>query len=634
MSNWSIEDSLNEYQVHRWSDQYFSVNQDGEMVALPQKNPNLSSLSLKKIVDEALGQGIKFPMVLRFQDILRSQVREMNETFNATIKAANYQAGYRGVYPIKVNQLREVVEEVISSGEEYQYGLEAGSKAELLTILAYHNDPNALMILNGYKDRDYLRLGMLGTRLDKKIMIVIEKFSEIELIIDVIKETGVVPMLGVRAKLSSRGAGKWETSIGEKAKFGLSIPEILKLVERLKSEDLLSSLKLFHFHAGSQIPDIRNIKECLIEASRIYCELRKLEAPIEYFDVGGGIGVNYDGSRSNTTSSTNYTLKDYVGDVVYILRDTCLENNVEQPNIVNEAGRFITAHHSCVITNVFDQIHTLKSCDIDLTPHEGDHLLTKNMKELKSDLSSQNFQDVYNDASIIKEEAQSAFKLGVIGLKERSIIEEIYWALCCDIREVTRDLKYVPHEIRKIDQQLCAKYLCNFSVFQSTPDSWAISQILPIVPLTRLNEEPTVQGTLCDITCDSDGAVSKFLGPNGEQKTLLLHPLNSKEDYTIGIFMTGAYQDVMGDMHNLFGRLNEVHVYADDSSEEFYIEEVIQGQRCSDVLEIMQYNPKEMCRMLKTQVDKQVRLGKLRPRLGVELTDFYEKNMLGYTYLS
>lgn len=634
-SNWSVEDAINEYQISRWGDGYFTVNQKGELSVAPSKNSEDSLISVAEIIKEMKEENIAFPCVIRFHDILRSQVKNINELFRATIEEASFNGGYFGVYPIKVNQLREVVEEVVDAGLDYSYGLEAGSKAELLTILAYNKNPRALTILNGYKDKDYLRLALLGTQIGKNVVIVIEKFSEIHTLMEVIKETGVTPMIGVRAKLTSKASGKWADSSGEFAKFGLSVPEIVELVAFLKQNDMLSALKLFHFHVGSQIPDIRTIKECITEGARIYADLIKLGAPIEYFDVGGGVGVNYDGSRSNQPSSINYSLGDYVGDVVYILRDICNDSGVKHPNIVNEAGRIITAHHSCVVTNVFGNVELAKPKEISTESNSEDHLLLRNIKHLYRELNHSNYQDVYNDACIIKDEALSAFKLGVIDLISRSTIEGLYWNICHQILSMTENEKYVPGEIKKLKYILADKYLCNFSVFQSTPDSWAINQILPVVPIKKLDQAPSKEVTLADITCDSDGKISCFLGPDGHQPTLALHEIKKGEEYPIGVFLTGAYQDVMGDMHNLFGRLNEVHVYSDSEDPKgFYIEEIIHGNSSAEVLSIMQYNPAEMCKMVKKQIDNKVKAGTIKPRTGVKLQDFFENRIKDYTYLS
>jgi len=635
MNDWTKEDALNEYQIHRWSDGYFTINSDGEMAVCPNPEKSNKNFSINSVIEEMKGKNISYPCVIRFHDILRSQIRKMNNLFSKTIEEAKYSGEYLGVYPTKVNQLREVVEEVVDIGSEFKYGLEAGSKSEILVALTYNQNKKSLTILNGYKDQEFMELALLGTQLGHNLVVVIEKLSEIHLLINSIRKHKVAPIIGVRAKLSSKSSGKWSESSGENAKFGLTISEIIELIKILQKEDLLDHLNLFHFHVGSQIPDIRTIKDCLTEGARIYSELIKMDVPLKYFDVGGGVGVNYDGSRSNCSASINYSLKDYVGDVVYILKDICSETGVKEPNIVNEAGRVITAHHSCVVTNVFGKINLLNSNAIKFEAKEDEPMLVRNMIALYKHLNHSNYQDVYNDASVIKDEVISAFKLGMLNLTQRSLVEDIYFSICYKIINMTENEKYVPIEIKRIKSDFSDKYLCNFSVFQSTPDSWAIGQVLPVVPITRLNERPTKRCTLSDITCDSDGKISNFIGPEGNQGSILLHELEEDKSYPIGVFLTGAYQDVMGDMHNLFGRLNEVHVFMDDDDPNgFYIEEIIYGHNSAEVLNIMQYNPKEMCKTIKNNIDKLVRCGDLKPRIGVELTDAFESSMQSYTYLN
>ncbi len=633
MSNksWSIEEAMHTYQVARWSDGYFGINKNGHLCARPKDK---NEIDISKVIKEIKNLKIPYPCVIRFQDIIKDQVYKLNKTFIKTIEQANFNGSYSGVYPIKVNQLREVVEEVVEAGSEFTYGLECGSKAELLTVLAYNTNINSLTILNGYKDEEYIKLAILGSKIKKNIIVVIEKLSEINTIIKVSEELGYFPNVGVRAKLSSKGTGKWSKSSGDNAKFGLSISEILDLIEILKENNVTNKLKLFHFHVGSQISDIRSIKDCLSEGARIYCEIQKLGLELDYFDVGGGVGLNYDGSKSNCPSSTNYTLEDYVGDVVYILRDACNEADIKHPSIVSETGRAVSAHHSCVVTNVFGSINNIKLTKVDLDHNEDDHIIIRNMKSFQRDLNHSNYQDIYNDASITKEEAISAFKLSILNLNERAIAEKIYWNICSKIIEMTQDDPFVPKEVKRLKFEHAKKYICNFSVFQSTPDSWAIGQVLPVVPIERLDEKPTECVTLADITCDSDGAIDTFAGPDGIENYLKAHTLKENEDYPIGIFLTGAYQDIMGDMHNLFGRLNEVHVYATDDESGFYIEEVIKGQTCSEVLKIMQYSPEIMNTKIKKEFDKQVKNKAIAPREATSYIDLYEKIINGYTYLS
>ena len=633
--NWNIDDSANLYGIKRWGEGFFSIDANGDLCVMPQRDEVGPKISIAEIVKEMKDANIAYPCVIRFHDILRSRVKQINQTFSETIKEAEYNGQFFGVFPIKVNQLREVVEEIVDAGLEFQYGLEAGSKPEIMAVLSMDTHQDSLMILNGYKDDEYLRLALLGNQLGRKSIVVIEKFTELVDLLRISEEIGVEPMIGFRAKLSTKGSGKWADSAGDFAKFGLSIPEVLTGLEYLKERDKLHLLKLFHFHIGSQVPDIRTIKEAITEGARLYTELHKLGAPIEYFDVGGGVGVNYDGSRSNGPSSINYNLKDYVEDVVYILRDICNEEKVPHPNLVTESGRAVTAHHSCVVTNVFGSIELKSHGKLSTEPDPNDKLIVKNMKVLALDLNHSNYQEVYNDAYLLKEEAQHAFKLGVLSRSERAIVENIFWELCHRIVVLTQNENYVPREIASLKDKLSTKYLTNLSVFQSAPDAWAIGQILPVMPIHRLHEKPTVASTIADITCDSDGKLDCFLSPNGHTKTVMLHDLKPNEEYIIGMFMTGAYQDIMGDMHNLFGRLNEVHVYCDDEDpSDFYIEEVIHGNTAAQVLKIMQYSPELMCKNVKAKIDARIKSGDIKPRIGVALADFYEKSINSYTYLN
>jgi arginine decarboxylase len=578
-------------------------------------------------------QNIPFPIVVRFHDILRSQVKVLNETFRDVIKEANYNGQYKGVYPIKVNQMREVVEEIVDAGAPYDYGLEAGSKPELLSVLAFNDNLNALTVLNGYKDEDYLRLALLGNKLGRKVIVVIEKFSELHKILKLSRELNVEPMIGLRAKMAIKGSGKWSDSGGEKAKFGLTIAEMLNAVQILKDEGSINSLKLFHFHVGSQVTDIRTIKEVVREGARIFTKLVQIGAPLEYFDVGGGLGVDYDGSQSTSDSSMNYKLHDYASDIVYILKEICDAEKVNHPNIVSESGRAITARHSCVITNVIDKIET-SFTDYDTKKISGEHSLVSNMRELLDTINIDNAQEVYNDALDFKKECLNAFRLGILKLEERATLETLFWKITKRISALLPEMEFIPDNLYDIDQGIAPQYLCNFSIFQSAPDLWAIGQLLPIVPITKLNIKPHVHGTLVDITCDSDGKINKFIDINETKNLLPLHELTPNEDYYIGLFLTGAYQDVMGDLHNLFGRLNEVHVFCDDEDPtDFYIEEVIKGSSAESVLSAMQYNPEAMAYTMKKNIDRQIASGKINPREGVRLVDFYEECLKSYTYL-
>jgi arginine decarboxylase len=625
-----ISSSAHQYLVDRWGLGYFGINEKGHLSVFPKRHQSGPVIDIFEVVQEMKRKNVGFPAVIRFHDILRSQITSINKLFDYVITEANFQGQYYGVYPIKVNQMREVVEEVADVGSQFNYGFEAGSKAELMAILSQEITDESIMVCNGYKDDEYMKLALLGRQMGRQIFVVIEKFSELKLLLKAAKETGVEPLIGVRAKLHCKSAGKWAASSGESAKFGLNSYELIKTIETLKEQDLLHCLKLFHFHIGSQIPDIMTFKNAMNEGARLFCELTKLGAPLEYFDVGGGVGVDYDGSQSNADSSINYGFKDYVGDVVYLLKEVCDQEKVPHPHIVSESGRAMTAHHSCVITNVFGSINPLEETNLEATGEE--HSLVRRMQELTAE-NFENYQEIYYDALQLKREAHSAFNLGVISLKEKTLTESYYWKIAQRVYHVAQKQEMPPEDILDLKKKLAQQYLCNLSVFQSAPDSWAINQVLPIMPIHRLDEEATVDATLCDITCDSDGKVNRFLSPEGHENTLKVHEING-EDYFLGFFLTGAYQDVMGDNHNMFGRLNEVHVFCDDDDPtDFYIEEFIPGNSCSDVLKTMQYTPETMASQVKAKIDSEVKKGKLRPRRGVELTDFYENALKSYTYL-
>jgi arginine decarboxylase len=629
----STADICELYNVERWGSGYFTVNDQGHLCALPEKRADGPRIDFMEVIEEIRGQNIEFPAVLRFHDILRSQVRRINTTFREAIAQYDYQGSFCGVYPIKVNQMREVVEEILDAGAPYNHGLEAGSKSELMAALAYNENPEALTILNGYKDEDYIRLALLGRKLGRKFIIVVENISEFGLIVRIAKEMKVEPLIGIRAKLAVQGSGRWAGSSGERAKFGLTCSEILNGIALLKKHGMADCLKLLHFHMGSQVPDIRIIKEAVAEASRIYADLALSGIKIEYFDVGGGLGVDYDGSRSANNSSRNYSLQEYAQDIISGLQQICDEVGVPHPNIVSESGRYITAHHSCVITNVVDTIHQTNSV-FATEPIADEHYLLTNIREAAETLTESNYQEIFNDAQQNKNDAINAFKLGVISLEERARIETLYWQIISRISRILGGADFVPEELLQVEEMKASQYLCNFSVFQSAADTWAISQLLPIMPVMRLDERPEVRCSIVDITCDSDGKINHFISQSGFDQTLLLHAPKKGEEYYIGLFLTGAYQDVMGDMHNLFGRLNEVHIYCDDDDPaDFYIEEVIKGTAAKNVLATMQYNPDMMARDVKKEIDRQVQRGKIQPREGVKLVDFYEACLEGYTYL-
>jgi arginine decarboxylase len=632
--NPTVDDSENIYRVKRWGAGYFEIGQNGNLHVTPDPSNTNMRIDFKAVIDEIKQEGIQFPVVVRFHDILRSQVALLNQTFQQTLKDAEYQGEYMGVYPIKVNQMREVVEEIVDAGAPFNYGLEAGSKAELLTVMALNTNTESLTILNGYKDQEFMQLALLSRKLGRKTIVVIEKFSELILLVKIAKELDIMPIVGVRSKMTVKGRGKWESSGGDRAKFGLTISEIINAARYLEENGMADCLKLLHFHIGSQLTDIRAVKESITEGAMIYSELHRMGFKLDYVDVGGGLGIDYDGSQSTNDSSRNYNMQEYVADIVYGMKQVCDLENVPHPTLVSESGRAITAHHSCVVTEVVGEIKA-HGTGVATLAVDGEHFLVSDMRELAEIIDKQNnLQEIFNDASQFKEQALSAFKLRVISLEELAKIETLYWQIMKTVQLRLKDAEFVPEEMQELDFALSSQYLCNFSVFQSAADTWAIDQLLPVVPLTRMNEKPTINCSLVDITCDSDGKLDQFISENGISNIVPMHKLEPDEDYYLGLFLTGAYQDVMGDMHNLFGRLNEVHIFShDEDPQGFYIEEMVKGSSVEDVLSIMQYHPSSMAKSLKKMIDVHVSQGKMKPREGVKWTDFYEDCLKGYTYL-
>jgi len=543
LSDWSIEEAERVYGVSQWGGGYFQVGENGNVHVTPVPDDPSIRIDFKSVVEEIRKEGVQFPVVVRFHDILRSQVASLNKAFRSSIEEAEYKGLYQGVYPVKVNQMREVVEEIVEAGAPFNYGLEAGSKAELLTVLAMNTNEDSLTILNGYKDDEFMRLALLGRKLGRKIVVVVEKYSELLLLVKVSKELNIDPIIGVRAKMTVKGRGKWESSGGERAKFGLTITEIIKTARYLEEQGMSHCLKLLHFHIGSQLTDIRAVKEAMTEGARIYADLHKMGFPLDYVDVGGGLGIDYDGSNSTNESSRNYSMQEYVADVVYGMKEMCDLEGVPHPNLVSESGRAITAHHSCVVTEIVGEIKS-NAAQIDTSENETEHVFLKNMRELSDDFENQtNMHEVYNDASQYKEQALGAFKLRVLSLEELAKIETLYWDIMARLQVWYRKEEYVPEELQELDYSLSSQYLCNFSVFQSAADTWAIDQLLPVVPLTRMNEKPTVNCSLVDITCDSDGKIDQFSIGREITDVLPMHPLKKDEPYYIGLFLTGAYQD-------------------------------------------------------------------------------------------
>jgi arginine decarboxylase len=628
---WDIQSAISLYNIDRWGSGYFSINSQGHIQVQPVQGGE--GIDIMDVIDEARSRGLIFPLLIRFQDLLRNRVERINRAFIEAIREANYQNVYRGVFPIKVNQLREVVEEIIDAGKDYHFGLEAGSKPELMAALAIHSDPESLIICNGYKDTLFIQNALLGRKLGKKIFMVVEKLEELAAILQVSRDVGVEPLIGLRVRLQSKGSGKWATSGGENAKFGLSTADLVAASETLKREGLAHCLQLVHFHVGSQVPDIGTIKRAVREAARFYAKLGKMGHPLGYLDVGGGLGVDYDGSRTAFDSSTNYSLNEYARDIVYNVMDVLDSEKVAHPILISESGRALVAHHSVLVVEAFGSIEK-NSAPISMDEHADEIKLVSDMRDLQKALTVQNRMETLHDAQQAKEQAQSMFDLGLLDLESKARIETLYWRIAQAIVNYTRDAKYVPDEIKDLVVTLSDQYVCNFSVFQSLLDHWALGQLFPVMPIHRLDEWPSRNGTLVDITCDSDGKVSKFIDLQDVKETLSLHTLRAGEPYYIGFFLMGAYQDIMGDFHNLFGRVNEAHVFLDEDEEGgFYIEEIIEGSTIGDVLTLTQWNQTELIRLIKAQVDAAIKSDRLKPNEAMRLLTNYERVLKTYTYL-
>ncbi len=631
---WDIPAAISLYNIDRWGLGYFSINELGNIQVFPTQNV-ATPIDIMDVVAEARSEyGLGFPMVLRFQDLLRNRVETINKAFTSAIEEASYKNVYRGVFPIKVNQLREVVEEIMDAGTPFHFGIEAGSKPELLAALAIHKDPESLIICNGYKDALFIQNALLGVRLGKRVILVVEKLEELSQILAVSKEVGVEPIIGVRVRLASKGSGKWATSGGENAKFGLSTADLVAASTTLKAAGLAHCLKLVHFHVGSQVPDIGTIKRAVREAARFYTKIAKMGHALEYLDCGGGLGVDYDGSRTAFESSTNYTLQEYARDLVWNIMDVCDSEKVAHPTIVTESGRAIVAHHSILIVEAFGSIEKDRPA-IAVEPSKTDPKLLADILDIQKNLSRQNRMEGLHDAQQIKEQAQSMFDLGLLELESKAKIETTYWQIAAEIVSFCAGMKYIPEEVKDLETALSDQYVCNFSVFQSLLDHWALGQLFPVMPIHRLTEFPERNATLVDITCDSDGKVSKFIDLNDVRETLPLHKLKPGEPYYVGFFIMGAYQDIMGDLHNLFGRVNEAHVFLDEDEESgWYIEETIEGSTIGEVLTLTQWDKKELTRQVKVQVDAAIKGNRLKPNEAMKLLANYERGLNGYTYLT
>ena len=629
MRKWRIEDAEELYNITGWGTSYFSINDKGHVVVTPRKNG--VAVDLKELVDELQLRDVAAPMLVRFPDILDNRIEKISNCFKQASEEYGYKAENFIIYPIKVNQMRPVVEEIISHGKKFNLGLEAGSKPELHAVIAINTDSDSLIICNGYKDESYIELALLAQKMGKRIFLVVEKMNELRLIAKMAKQLNVRPNIGIRIKLASSGSGKWEDSGGDASKFGLTSSELLEALDFLEKKDMKDCLKLIHFHIGSQVTKIRRIKTALREASQFYVQLHAMGFNVEFVDIGGGLGVDYDGTRSsNSESSVNYSIQEYVNDSISTLVDASDKNNIPHPNIITESGRSLTAHHSVLIFEVLETA-TLPEMDEDFEVSEKDHELVHELYEIWDNLNQSRMLEAWHDAQQIREEALDLFSHGIVDLRTRAQIERLYWSVTREINQIASGLKHAPDEFRKLDKLLADKYFCNFSLFQSLPDSWAIDQIFPIMPIQRLDEKPDRNATLQDITCDSDGKIANFISTRYVSHDLPVHSLKQKESYYIGVFLVGAYQEILGDMHNLFGDTNAVHVSVDDKG--YSIDQVIDGETVAEVLDYVQYNPKKLVRTLETWVTKSVKEGKISVEEGKEFLSNYRSGLYGYTYL-
>jgi arginine decarboxylase len=629
LDKWSVLDAAELYGIRHWSKGYFSINKLGHVTVHPDKRPD-HAIDLKQLVDDLQARGIQLPILLRFTDILRHRVGDIHDAFKAACQEFGYQGTYCEVYPIKVNQQRHVVEEILDIGKPYSFGLEAGSKPELLAVLALSNSQDTPIICNGFKDDEFIKMTVLARKIGKNIIPVVEKLTELEAIMHYAEECKVRPVIGVRVKLATRGSGRWKYSAGSRSKFGLTLAEVLEALDYLKQRDLADCLQLIHFHLGSQITNIRNIKNAVNEVARVYAELVRVGAGMRYIDVGGGLGIDYDGSQTDFESSANYTLQEYANDIVFRIKAVCDETGVTHPTIISESGRAVVAYHSVLVFDVlgvstFDRYEAPSEVPPEAPPPISDLL------SIYRDLSKKNFLESYHDAVQAVDETLNLFNLGYLTIELRALAESLFWAVCRKLQRIIKELDYVPEELQALPGLLSDTYFCNFSVFQSLPDAWAVKQLFPIMPIHRLNEAPTRKAVLGDITCDSDGKIDQFIDLRDVRHALELHPFDGRP-YYLGAFLLGAYQEILGDLHNLFGDTNAVHISLDDDGG-INVDQVIKGDTVREVLAYVQYKADELLVSMRKDVERAVRAGLLSLDESRQLLRFYESGLEGYTYL-
>jgi arginine decarboxylase len=630
IEKWKVQDSVELYNIRNWGKGYFDINEKGNVSVTPDKNSH-RSIDLKELVDDLEKRGLQLPILLRFGDVLNHRIGEIHQVFQNAISEYDYKGQYRCIYPIKVNQQRHVVEEYTQFSKPYGFGLEAGSKPELLAVLALTGENETPIVCNGFKDDEFIEFVVLAAKMGKDITPIVEKFSELRLIVRYAEHHDTRPKIGIRVKLAAKGSGRWEQSAGVRSKFGLTLPEVLQAVEFLKEHDMLDCLQMLHFHMGSQISNIRNIKSALNEAARIFVELYRLGANMRYIDVGGGLGIDYDGSQTNFESSMNYTLQEYANDVVFRIKSVCEEAGVPHPTILSESGRALVSFHSVLVFNTVG-VATFDNYKLpDSLPEDAPEPLVE-LRAIYENQNQKNFIEGYHDAVQSREECANLFNLGYMDLQSRAAAEAYFWAICTKILKLVRELPYAPDELDGLEELLSDIYFCNFSVFQSMPDSWAIRQLFPIMPIHRLGEEPTRRAVLADITCDSDGKVDQFIDLRDVKTTLELHTYRPEEPYLLGAFLIGAYQEILGDLHNLLGDSNAVHVSLSDDGQ-IVIDNVIKGDTVNEVLSYVQYDPQDLLKNMRQSVERAVRSNLISVAESGQLMKFYESGLEGYTYL-
>ena len=629
MKKWTIDDSKELYNINGWGTSYFGVNDKGDVYVTPCKDN--TEIDLRDVMDELALRDVTPPVLLRFPDILDNRFEKTSSCFKKAADEYGAHAEHFIISPIKGHQKQPVVEEIISHGRKFNLGLECGSKPELHAVIAVQCQSDSIIVCNGYKDQSYIELALLAQKMGKRIFIVVEKLNELDTIAKAAKKLGVKPNLGIRIKLASSGSGKWQESGGDASKFGLTSSELLQALNILAEKGLHASLRLIHFHIGSQITKIRRIQTALREAAQFYVQLHKMGYNVDFVDCGGGLGVDYDGTRSsNSESSVNYSIQEYVNDCIYTFVDASDKNDIAHPNLITESGRSLSAHHSVLVIDVLETA-SLPEMREEFEPADTDHQLVKDLYDIWDNLNQRTMLEDWHDAEQIREEALDLFSHGIVDLRTRAEIESMYWSVCREVNNLAKQMKHAPDELKGLDKLLADKYFCNFSLFQSLPDSWPIDQLFPIIPLQRLNEKPTRNCTIQDITCDSDGKIANFVTNRNISHCLPVHALKKNEPYYLGVFLVGAYQEILGDMHNLFGDTNAVHISVKDNH--YHIDQIFDGETVEEVLDYVQYNPKKLVRQLEIWVTKSVKAGKISLEEGKEFLSNYRSGLYGYTYL-